>query len=105
MSPALPVYGVEPSRVATSGTRSKQRILDLFCCAGGAGMGYAQAGFEVVGVDINPQPNYPFTFIRADALALDREFLLSFDALHASPPCQAYSDLAKSNGTNTDGQR
>ncbi len=76
----------------------KFRILDLFCCAGGAGMGYARAGFELVGVDVNPQPNYPFQFLRADALKLDMEYLVTFDALHASPPCQSYSDLAKRNG-------
>lgn len=76
----------------------KLRILDLFCCAGGAGTGYKQAGFDVVGVDINHQPNYPFKFILADALKLDLEFLASFDAIHASPPCQSYSDLAKRNG-------
>jgi DNA (cytosine-5)-methyltransferase 1 len=78
--------------------RGKYRLLDLFCCAGGAAVGYARAGFEVVGVDIDPQPNYPFAFIEANALNLDPEFLASFDFIHASPPCQSYSDLAKRNG-------
>jgi DNA (cytosine-5)-methyltransferase 1 len=83
----------------------KPRLLDLFCCAGGAGVGYNRAGFEVVGVDNKPQPNYPLTFIQADALKLDLEFLLSFDAIHASPPCQSYSDLAKRNKNADDWPR
>lgn len=76
----------------------KPRLLDLFCCAGGAAKGYAKAGFEVFGVDIEPQPNYPFEFMQADALLLRAKFIAGFDAIHASPPCQAYSDLAKRNG-------
>lgn len=69
----------------------RPRLLDLFCCAGGAGMGYHQAGFEVVGVDIKPQPRYPFEFIQADCLGLDPAFIASFDAIHASPPCQLFT--------------
>lgn len=79
-------------------SKNKPRILDLFCCAGGVAMGYSQAGFEIVGVDIDPQPRFPFEFIQADALTLDMKFIKSFDAIHASPPCQSYSDLAKRNG-------
>jgi len=68
-----------------------KRLLDLFCCAGGAGMGYHRAGFEVVGIDNKPQPHYPFEFHLADALEYLQEHYQEFDAIHASPPCQAYS--------------
>lgn len=68
-------------------------LLDLYCKAGGAGMGYHLAGFDVVGVDNKPQRNYPFAFLRADVLALNVEWLRVFDAIHASPPCQFASDV------------
>lgn len=75
-------------------------LLDLFCGAGGAGMGYHRAGFDVIGVDLKPQKNYPFRFEQADALDYLREEIAfagrKADAIHASPPCQAYTQAALS---------
>jgi DNA (cytosine-5)-methyltransferase 1 len=66
-------------------------VLDAFCCQGGAAWGYALAGFRVVGVDKDPQPNYPFPFVQGDAVAYIREHGHLFDIGHGSPPCQRYS--------------
>ena len=81
----------------------RPKLLDLFCGAGGAAMGYHRAGFDVIGVDVAPQPNYPYRFAQGDALSYLRLLVAgrrvrAFDAIHASPPCQRYSDLAKRNG-------
>lgn len=70
----------------------KPRLLDLFAGAGGAAIGYMRAGFDVVGVDNRPQPNYPGTFVLGDAIEYLGDLLPgTFDAIHASPPCQGYS--------------
>jgi DNA (cytosine-5)-methyltransferase 1 len=68
-------------------------ILDLFCGAGGASMGYKLAGFDIIGVDISPQPHYPFEFKQMDALTIPNSITQNVDAIHASPPCQAFSKL------------
>jgi DNA (cytosine-5)-methyltransferase 1 len=65
--------------------------LDTYCCQGGASRGYSDAGFTVLGVDICPQPRYPFAFVRADAVEFIRRYGHLFDSISASPPCQLYS--------------
>lgn len=99
--------------------KMRPRLLDMFCCAGGAGMGYHRSGFDVFSIDIGAQPNNPFPFFEGDALAfLDQHTndpeavslfrgpdgshhwltLADFDAAHASPPCQGYTALAAVHG-------
>jgi DNA (cytosine-5)-methyltransferase 1 len=85
---------------------SRPKLLDLFCGAGGAAMGYHRAGFDVVGVDIEPHDDYPFEFINANALELlDRasNLFVKFDAIHASPPCQSFTAYRRRGGGVGDG--
>jgi DNA (cytosine-5)-methyltransferase 1 len=70
---------------------SKPLLLDAFCKAGGSSMGYYRAGFEVVGVDIEPQKSYPFEFHQSDAIEFVLKYGKKFDVIAASPPCQVYS--------------
>jgi len=93
----------------------RPRLLDLFCGAGGAATGYHLAGFEVVGVDVAPQPRYPFQFHRADAISILRAMVDYpsfsgelwrpgyFQAIHASPPCQDHSPLKSRAGEHGTG--
>jgi len=78
-----------------AGDAPRFRLLDLYCCAGGAGEGYRLAGFDVTGVDICQQPKNPHRFILADALEYLRQHGHEYDAIHASPPCQAYTKATK----------
>jgi DNA (cytosine-5)-methyltransferase 1 len=87
----------------------RPRLLDLFCGAGGASMGYHRAGFDVVGVDIEPHPDHPFPMYVADALDVLDDLLehgdgtiydgLDFAAIHASPPCQGYTTMNNRHGS------
>lgn len=76
---------------------NRPRILDLYCGAGGAAVGYYRAGFDVVGVDVDPQPDYPYEFVQADAVAYLAAHGHEFNVRHASPPCQTHSALTKGN--------
>ena len=84
----------------------RPRLLDLFCGAGGAAMGYARAGFEVMGIDIAPQPNYPFRFQQGDALQVLKRMAAGmwhdFHAIHASPPCQRWSSKTRDREKHPD---
>lgn len=88
-------HRAEPGVQPYGSAANKPRLLDLFCCAGGAAEGYARAGFEVVGVDIESQPNYPYEFHQDDALKWLRDHIAlgqqPFDVIHASPPCQSFT--------------
>lgn len=82
---------------------SRPKLLDLFCGTGGAAVGYYRAGFDVVGVDVRPQPHYPFEFHQEDALDVLTPGsawwpIDHFDAIHASPPCQAFSNAQRIRG-------
>lgn len=74
-------------------------LLDLFCGAGGASVGYYRAGFDVIGIDLHPMPSYPYDFIQANALEFLDDLIKSgpvdaVTAFHASPPCQLFTPLA-----------
>jgi DNA (cytosine-5)-methyltransferase 1 len=79
---------------------SKPAVVDFGCKAGGMSMGLHRAGWDVVGVDIEPQAHYPFPFVRGDFLELasDVAFMAQFDAAHGSPPCQAFTNARVIHG-------
>lgn len=85
--------------IQTDSPARKPRLLDLFCGAGGAAMGYHEAGFEVVGVDLKSQPHYPFEFIQAEAMSYPLD---GFDAIHASPLWYRFTALSQSRGFRRD---
>lgn len=81
---------------------ARPRLLDLFCGEGGAGEGYRRAGFDVTGVDLRPMPRNPHHFIQADALEYLAAHGHEFDAIHASPPCQSYSNITPAGVSHPD---
>ncbi|MET9534687.1 SAM-dependent methyltransferase [Streptomyces sp. NPDC006649] len=76
----------------------RPRLADVCCCQGGASTGYHRAGFDVTGIDITPQPRYPYPFILADAVAFILACGAGFDLLHVSPPCQAHTNAQRIQG-------
>ena len=74
------------------------KALDLYCCAGGASDGLVRAGFDVDGVDLDIQPEYPHAFRRRDVLSLDSSELRAYDLVWASPPCQAFTAYKRRTG-------
>ena len=77
--------------------KARPKLLDLFCKAGGCAVGYHRAGFDVTGVDHEPQPRFPFAFVQADALEYLARYGRKYNVIHASPPCQRYSHAAFTN--------
>jgi C-5 cytosine-specific DNA methylase len=76
------------------------KILDLFCCCGGASTGLSDSGKnKIVGVDVIGNHNYPFEFIKSDVFKLEESFFNEFDFIWASPPCQFYIPTNKYKDT------
>jgi DNA (cytosine-5)-methyltransferase 1 len=78
------------------GTDGKPLLFDFMCCGGGAAKGYADAGFEVIGFDIEDQPKFPYTFYKWDVLKLDPDWIAEkADGIHASPPCKTHTTMKR----------